>query len=108
MIDVGGREVALVPVAASAGGVPEPPAVGGRIAEDADRTVVVLAPGEDVATLVPGATVTVRGADGALRTWTVRSVSTAPAGTATPDLAPAGGVLVVAGTGPTQTVVVAT
>ncbi|MFC7657017.1 NlpC/P60 family protein [Pseudonocardia benzenivorans] len=70
---VGGTTVALVPVPApAAGGVPAPPATGGRIVEDDGRTVVVLAAPETLTGLAPGATLTIRGIDGSVRTWTVR------------------------------------
>ncbi|WP_325051361.1 C40 family peptidase [Pseudonocardia dioxanivorans] len=95
---VGGTTVALVPVPApAAGGVPAPPATGGRIVEDDGRTVVVLAAPETLTGLAPGATLTIRGIDGSVRTWTVRAVGAREAAVLGPDLVAAGGLLVVAG-----------
>ncbi|GAY08537.1 secreted transglycosylase [Pseudonocardia sp. N23] len=105
---VGERSVPMVPVAAPTAGVPTAPHAGGRIAEADGRTVVVLSAAEDPATLRPGRTVTVHSVDGAVRTWTIRAVRPIPDPALTPALAPAGGLVVVAGEPGARTVAVGT
>ena len=100
--------VPLVAVAAPATGVPAAPAAGGRIAEANGRTVVVLSAAQDPQTLRPGQVVTVRGSDGAVRTWTIRAVRPFPEPALTPALAPAGGLVLVMGGPGARTVVIAT
>jgi len=104
---VGESGVPLVAVAVPAAGVPVAPKAGGRIAESNGRTVVVLAATEEPA-LEPGQVVTVRSADGALRTWTIRAVRPVPDPGLTPALAPSGGLVVVMGGPGARTVVIAT
>ncbi|MFB9741877.1 NlpC/P60 family protein [Pseudonocardia sulfidoxydans] len=104
---VGDDRVPLVAVAAPATGVPAAPQAGGRTAETEGRTVVVLAADGDLA-LQPGGTVTVRSADGAARTWTIRVVRPLPEPALTPALAPAGGLVVVMGGPGARTVAIAT
>ncbi|MGE4008491.1 hypothetical protein, partial [Pseudonocardia sp.] len=104
---VGDSGVPLLAVAAPATGVPAAPQAGGRIAEADGRTVVVLAATEEPA-VRPGRAVTVRGADGAERTWTVRVLRPVPEPALTPALAPAGGLLVVMGGPGARTVLIAT